>query len=201
MIKRNLLVMGLAVLLSACGFQLRGTGTNTLAIKELNVSARDAYGETVKMLKSALESGGVKVDSSAPYKLVLTDEKEDSRTASYSGSARSVDVELSTVVTYELRGATTDPLLSDKVEVEKDYTHDGNNLAGSDSESTEIRREMRRDLVQRLILRLQQLTPARLAELQAQSDARAKAAADAEDAAKRIMDATPQQSPIDIPAK
>ena len=30
MIKRNLLVMGLAVLLSACGFQLRGTGTNEL---------------------------------------------------------------------------------------------------------------------------------------------------------------------------
>ncbi|WPO99432.1 LPS assembly lipoprotein LptE [Pseudomonas sp. HR96] len=201
MIKRNLLVMGLAVLLSACGFQLRGTGSNTLAIKELNVSARDAYGETVKLLKSTLQSGGVKVDDTAPYKLVLTSEKEDQRTASYSGSARSVDIELSTVVTYELRGATPDPLLSDKVEVEKDFTHDGNNLAGSDSESTEIRREMRRELVQRLILRLQQLTPARLAELQAQSDARAKAAADAEDAAKRAMDATPQQSPIDIPTK
>jgi len=33
MIKRNLLVMGLAVLLSACGFQLRGTGTTELAIQ------------------------------------------------------------------------------------------------------------------------------------------------------------------------
>ena len=47
MIKRNLLVMGLAVLLSACGFQLRGTGTNELAIKELDLSARNAYGEVV----------------------------------------------------------------------------------------------------------------------------------------------------------
>jgi len=35
MIKRNLLVMGLAVLLSACGFQLRGTGTNELSLKGL----------------------------------------------------------------------------------------------------------------------------------------------------------------------
>ena len=51
MIKRNLLVMGLAVLLSACGFQLRGTGTNELAIKELDLSARNAYGETVTQLR------------------------------------------------------------------------------------------------------------------------------------------------------
>ena len=40
MIKRNLLVMGLAVMLSACGFHLRGTGTNELAIKELDLTAR-----------------------------------------------------------------------------------------------------------------------------------------------------------------
>ena len=42
MIKRNLLVMGLAVLLSACGFQLRGTGTNQLTLTELGLSARNA---------------------------------------------------------------------------------------------------------------------------------------------------------------
>ena len=40
--------MGLAVLLSACGFQLRGTGTNQLTITELDVSARNAYGDTVR---------------------------------------------------------------------------------------------------------------------------------------------------------
>ena len=50
MIKRNLLVMGLAVLLSACGFQLRGTGTNQLTITELDVSARNAYGDTVRLV-------------------------------------------------------------------------------------------------------------------------------------------------------
>jgi LPS-assembly lipoprotein len=56
MIKRNLLVMGLAVLLSACGFQLRGTGTNELTIKELDLSARNAYGETVTQLRQVLET-------------------------------------------------------------------------------------------------------------------------------------------------
>lgn len=60
MIKRNLLVMGLAVLLSACGFQLRGTGTTELAIKELDVSARNAYGETVTQLRQTLKTAASK---------------------------------------------------------------------------------------------------------------------------------------------
>ena len=38
MIKRNLLVMGLAVLLSACGFQLRGTGTNVAVSLQVTVN-------------------------------------------------------------------------------------------------------------------------------------------------------------------
>lgn len=47
------------MLLSACGFQLRGTGTNELAIKELDVSARDAYGNTVTQLRQVLENKAV----------------------------------------------------------------------------------------------------------------------------------------------
>ena len=60
MIKRNLLVMGLAVLLSACGFQLRGTGTNQLSITELDVTARNAYGDTVRQLRQVLETAALK---------------------------------------------------------------------------------------------------------------------------------------------
>jgi LPS-assembly lipoprotein len=48
---------------------------------------------------------------------------------------------------------------------------------------------------------LQQLTPAQLDELQAKADAVAKAEADALEAAQRIRDETPQQSPIEIPSR
>jgi LPS-assembly lipoprotein len=47
--------------------------------------------------------------------------------------------------------------------VQKVFMHDGNNLVGSDQEANDARREMRRDLVQRMMLRLQQLTPGQLA--------------------------------------
>ncbi|MBD0705087.1 LPS assembly lipoprotein LptE [Pseudomonas sp. PSB1] len=201
MIKRNLLVMGLAVMLSACGFQLRGTGTTELAITELDLSARDAYGETVKMLRDSLENSGVKVYNGAPYKLVLTSEQQSQRSLSYAGAGRSAEYELNNVLSYEIRGQNNLVLLDDKLQVQKVYLHDGNNITGSDQESSEVRVEMRRDLVQRMMLRLQQLSPAQLDQLQQTADARAKAEADALEAARKAEAETPQQSPMQIPSE
>ncbi|MGH8420077.1 MAG: LPS assembly lipoprotein LptE [Pseudomonas sp.] len=201
MIKRNLLVMGLAVLLSACGFQLRGTGTNALSIKELDVSARDAYGDVVTQLRQTLTNSGVHVYTGAQYKLFLAREDESQRTASYAGSGRSAEYELTTVLRYEIHGSKDVLLLDDNVQSTKVFVHDGNNLIGSDQEAEQIRKEMRSDLVQKMVARLQQLSPERLDELQAKADDAARAQADAEAAAQRVRDETPQQSPIEIPSK
>ncbi|MET0776277.1 MAG: LPS assembly lipoprotein LptE [Pseudomonas mandelii] len=199
MIKRNLLVMGLAVLLSACGFQLRGTGTNEMAIRELDLSARNAYGETVTQLRQVLQSSGVKVYTGAPYKLVLTDEQESQRILSYAGAGRTGEYQVSTVLSYDIRGAQGLPLMSDKLEVQKIFIHDGNNLVGSDQEANTARTETRRELVQRMMLRLSQLTPTQLDQLQQTADAKAKAEAQALEAAQKAEAETPRQSPIEIP--
>lgn len=200
MIKRNLLVMGLAVLLSACGFQLRGTGTTELAIKELDLSARNAYGDTVKELRRSLQNSGVKVYTGAPYKLVLTNEQETQRAATYTGGSRSAEYELTTVLNYSVQGLNDQELLQDKLEVRKIYVYDGNNITGSSQQASQVRTELRRDLVQNMMVRLQQLTPQRLDHLQQQADERARAEAEALKEAQRIQDATPQQSPLEIPA-
>ena len=199
MIKRNLLVMGLAVLLSACGFQLRGTGTNELAIKELDLSARNAYGETVTQLRQVLESSGVKVYTGAPYKLFLANEQETQRILSYAGAGRTGEYQVTTVLNYDILGQGNLPLMSDKLEVQKIFIHDGNNLVGSDQEATDARKETRRELVQRMMLRLQQLTPAQLDQLQQTADAKAKAEAAALEAAQKAEAETPRQSPIELP--
>jgi len=201
MIKRNLLVMGLAVLLSACGFQLRGTGTTDLAIKELDLSARNAYGDTVTQLRQVLQSSGVKVYAGAPYKLILTDEQESQRSLSYAGAGRSAEYELTNVLNYEIQGHDNLSLLADKLQVQKVFMHDGNNLVGSDQEAAEVRKEMRRDLVQRMMLRLQQLSPIQLEKLQQTADARAKAEAQALEAAQKAEAETPRQSPLQLPGQ
>ncbi|WP_079226411.1 LPS assembly lipoprotein LptE [Pseudomonas putida] len=199
MIKRNLLVMGLAVLLSACGFQLRGTGTNELSVKEMDVSARNAYGPTLVQLRQVLENSGVNVHAGAPYRLVLTNEQENSRSASYAAGNATAEYELTTTLNYSILGLNNLELLSDKVEVRKIYVRDGSNITGSDQEAQRSREEMRRDLVQSMVTRLQMLTPSQLDELQRKADARAKAEADALEAARRQQAETPQQSPLEIP--
>ena len=201
MIKRNLLVMGLAVLLSACGFQLRGTGSTELSLKELDVSARDAYGKTVKQLVQTLQGSGVKIYTGAPYKLVILNEQETQRAASSSGSGRSAEYALTTTLEYQINGTKDRQLTYNKVTVDKIYVHDGNNLIGSDLEAGQVRTEMRNDLVQKLVAQLQQLTPQHLDELQAKADAVAQAEAEALEAAQKIRDETPQQSPIEIPSR
>ena len=199
MIKRNLLVIGLAVMLSACGFQLRGTGNSELTIKELDLKARDTYGATVTQLRQALENSGVSVQSGAPYKLLLVSEKESQRSLSYSSGGRSAEYELSNVLSYQISTHDNLLLLEDKLQVQKVYLHDGNNLTGSDQESAETRKEMRRDLVQRMILRLQLLTPEQLDKMQQVAQAKAKAEADASEAAQKAEAETPQQSPMQLP--
>ncbi|QFT23895.1 LPS-assembly lipoprotein RlpB [Pseudomonas sp. THAF187a] len=201
--KRNLLIIGLAGLLSACGFQLRGTGDAQFALKELDVSARNAYGETVQELREVLENNDVNVHPGAPYKLVLVRESENRRTASFSGGARSAEYELTLTLDYEIRGTRNLLLSNSQVEVQNYYMQDDNNLTGSDQEALQLRNELRRELIQQLSLRLQQITPAQLDQLQQAAEARAKAEAEALEAARNARESqvAPQQSPIELPAQ
>jgi LPS-assembly lipoprotein len=179
----GLLLVMLTTLLGACGFQLRGTGADDFALQELDLRARDAYGETVKDVRRMLESSGVRVHGGAPYRLLLVREEQSQRTASYTSAARSAENELSASLDYEIRSGELQ-LLADRLEVQKVYVHDANNLAGSQQEAEQLRGEMRRELVQQLALRLQQLSPARLGKLEeaarAKAEAEARAAAEAE---------------------
>lgn len=196
MMKRNLLVVGLCVLLSACGFQLRGTGDVQFALKELDLSARNAYGDTAKQLRQVLEANGVRVYPGAPYRLVLSNESEKQRVASYTSAARSAEHELTTTLDYEIRGAQDLLLLSNQLEAQNFYAQDGNNLIGNDQEAAQLRQEMRRELIQQLVQRLRLITPEQLDQLQQTAVAKAKAETDALEAARQRAAAQPQQSPL-----
>lgn len=203
MIKRSLALIALTGLLGACGFQLRGTGeTGRLALSELNLSARNAYGETQRLLRRQLEASGVKVYPGAPYELVLARESEKQRTASYTSSARSVEYELTTTLEYELLDARKQLLGNNELEVQKVYVHDQNNITASTQEAQQLREEMRREMVQQLMLRLQQLTPERIALMEQRAKERAQAEAQAAEAARRAQEEqqeAPQQSPLELP--
>jgi LPS-assembly lipoprotein len=202
MMKRSLpclAAIGMTVLLSACGFQLRGTGDTQLSLRELSLSARDSYGDTVKQVRTMLESNHVNVNPGATYMLYLAGEQQTQRTASYTSGARSAEIELTTKLPYEIRGRNDVVLLQDELDTQRYYVTDENNIIGSEQQSQQLRKEMRSELIRQLASRLQTITLQRLEKLQSDADARARAEAEAERAAQQSM--PPQQSPIEIPTR
>ncbi|MFC3608648.1 LPS-assembly lipoprotein LptE [Stutzerimonas tarimensis] len=201
MIKRNLAVVGLALLLSACGFQLRGNGGGEqFALRELDVQARNTYGEPVRVLEEMLQSGGLRLHPGADYTLHLVREQSRQRTASYTSSARTAEYEITSSIDYQFLDRNKLLLLEDRVEVQKVFVHDASNLAGSGQEVDQLRAEMRRELLQQLVVRLQRITPEQLDGLRQTAEARARAEAEAREALSRET-AAPLQSPIQIPMR
>jgi len=200
MLKRSLTVLGLAFLLTACGFNLRGTGTTQMALTELDFAARDAFSTLSKQVKESLVHNKVSVSSSAPFTLYLGLEENSKRTASFTAGTRSAEYTLTSAVSYELRSGNLPALLKDSVEVQRTYAHNQDNVTGSGQEEALLREEMRRDLVMQLMMRLQAITPAQLQDLQQQTQRRQDAEIQAREAAIRAQQFDePQQSPISLP--
>lgn len=192
MIKRNLAILGLATLLSACGFQLRGTQVADFALQEIELQARDSYSETARQLEQLLENSGVNVHPGAPFTLDLVNEQTQRRAASYTSAARTAEYQLTTELTYQIRGSRERVLLEDRLQVQKIYVHDGNNLAGSEQEAQQLRTEIRRELIQQLAQRLRRLTPAELERLEEAAERRER-----EDALRlRERDVEPDPAPL-----
>ena len=200
MLKHSITVLGLAFLMTACGFHLRGTGTTQMALNELNFTARDALSPLGKMVKESLVNNKVQVSSSAPFTLYVGPEETTQRTASFTAGTRSAEYTLTTAVSYELRSGKLPTLLQDRIEVQRTYAHNQNNVTGSGQEEALLREEMRRDLVMQLMMRLQAVTPTQLEALKEQAQRKAQAEADAREAAIRAQQFDePQQSPISLP--
>ncbi len=200
MLKRTITVLSLAFLMTACGFHLRGTGTTQMALSELNFAARDALSPLGKQTKESLINNKVQVSSSAPFTLYISPEENSKRTASFTAGTRSAEYTLTSAVTYELRSGSLPALLKDRVEVQRTYAHNQDNVTGSGQEEALLREEMRRDLVMQLMMRLQAVTSTQLQELKIQAERKEQAEADAREAAIRAQQANePQQSPIVFP--
>ena len=198
MLKRTMTVLGLAFLLTACGFQLRGTGTMQMALSELNFAARDALSPLAKQVKTSLANNKIDVLSTADYTLYLGAEESKQRTASFTAGTRSAEYTITSSAAYELRSGSLPALLTDRLEVQRTYAHNQDNVTGSGQEAEVLREEMRRELVAQLMMRLQAITPAQLNELRAVAQQRQEAEAQAREAAERAQQqcSEPQQSPI-----
>ncbi|MFB1011359.1 MAG: hypothetical protein QMB92_07980 [Thiopseudomonas sp.] len=179
----HLVTLSLALLLGACGFQLRGTGSFDFAIKEFRFKADDSLAPLAKNLQESLQNQGIVLSDTAEYSLHLGREEHSQRQVSFTAGTRTGENMLISSVPYEIRLGNLPALISEHAEVQRVMSFNHSHASASSEENNLLREEMRRELVNQLLLRLQALKPEQLEQLRDKAQARAdaeKAARDSE---------------------
>ena len=147
----------LALMLSACGFQLRGI--QTVAFQSIHIQGNTLL--ISKNLKKSLEQVGVKVLPSAEgadLLLELMSEENEKRILSLSGGGTVREFELYYRVHYRTRNpndATWAP--PQTIEARRDFSYDDANLLAKQAEEKQLNENMQRDVLNNLMRRLSAL--------------------------------------------
>ena len=153
------------LLLSACGFHLRGQASANLpaSLTTLRLSAPAYAPLTVEMRNAMKGQAGIRVVEGldAPSAtLTLTGEQIQSQVQAIDISGKVSDYLLNYSLTFSLTAADGKVLLpSQVIKLQREYTFDKLNVLAKEREDEFLRQEMRRDAVQQILRRLASLTP------------------------------------------
>lgn len=144
-----------ALLLSGCGFQLRGSSAPDLggSLGPTQISGLPDYHPMYRAVADALRNAGSEVSPGAANRLVLSNYRSDRRVMSVDSSHKAAEYEIREAVSYALRRGSDTPAAPQELSVRRHLSESSNILSGSREEQL-LREEMRRELAQRLISRL-----------------------------------------------
>jgi len=147
------------MLISACGFQLRGTAP--LSFTKLHLQGAEL--SIKKDLKRALEVNGVKVvdqTEEAEMLLELVNETSKKRILSLSGGGLVREFELYYAVNFRTR-AQNNPLWGkmQTIQIRRDFSYNDNALLGKAEEEAGLNLDMRKESVRAILRRLSATNP------------------------------------------
>ncbi len=156
---KKLIALCLSVsLLSACGWQLRGSVDLPAALSKLHVSSSNTDSQLLGQLKNLLQNNGatlVEATDKSAYRLKIEEERADKRSISVGGSGLASEYELSLDVRYSVVDSTGKAVIHNaKSQVLRSYRYDRTAVLSANEEERIIRDEMRLDAAQQIIRRL-----------------------------------------------
>ncbi len=149
---RSVILSFIVIVLSACGFHLRGWDLET-SIESAFVAAKPRN-TLAGPLRRALAQAGVRLTEGASQAAVvieLLDQRREYRSVSVTRGARAAEYELMLGAYFTIRAdgqALSEPRW---VEVERAYSIDRDNIVGSSEEAALIEEELRADLIQQIV--------------------------------------------------
>ena len=152
------LVLCSLLLLSSCGFQLRGA-YQLPSVMQLTYVKAKAESDLVSALKRQLKASGVTlVDAVSDQAATLSiyNEKKQKRTVSVDSRGRAREYTLSYQVEFELKHSPSGFLMEQQsVKIERDFLFDTDDVLGKSKGINELYESMQQDVIRLLLLRLQ----------------------------------------------
>lgn len=159
LIQVSLLLAG-TLLLSACGFALRGTGNVAVSDewRSMYLVTSNPNSEFSREVKTRFAANGVEWQAdkqSANYAVILGPERFTQRNLSLNSEARAAEFELTMLSTFSVRDNSGELVLDNTTSsVVKQMENDPRNVVGKAEEIRILKGEMRGELAQQILRRI-----------------------------------------------
>jgi len=153
-----LIAAALILLLSGCGFQMRGQANLPPGLEKMTISGLDTYDQLVIVLSRYLRANGVQVNGHGDTdatELRLSGFKQDKEILVVGTDGRVREYRLFTRVTMSVQDKDKGlDLPAERITVKRDLLWNPDDVLGKTEEERVLREEMVRDLAQRIVERL-----------------------------------------------
>ncbi len=160
---RGMLVAASLLILSACGFHLRGVGS--LPFNSLYVQGSDSS-DLVRDLKRSLNASGVKItktpeEAEAALEIMSENSQKNILSLSGKGKVREYEIVYHAIFRVKAGGSEVwgDP---QTVELRRDFTYDDTKLLAKDAEEARLATDMRNEAVREILRRVSSLSKQQL---------------------------------------
>jgi LPS-assembly lipoprotein len=157
----HIFILGITCLLSACGFQLRGTGDHGTVVpdswKSMHLVTGNPNGEFSRAVQALFAANGVQwLDrEQANYILTLGPERFKQRNLSLNAEARAAEFELTMSSRFSVNDADSkEAMPPTDASVVRQMENDPRNVVGKAEEVRILKSEMRTELAQQIMRRI-----------------------------------------------
>ena len=156
------LVATLCLMLSACGFQLRGTADIAEPLRQLSlVIPAKNRSQLETQLQRQLRANGIELGASNGYVMEIVSEDRSRREASLSARANVDEYELTTKIGLLVSNPAGEIVLERQLIAERIYDYDSDTETASSVQEEQLYIEMDRQLASQIIRLYSSLKPAR----------------------------------------
>lgn len=157
--RQSIFLLAMLCLITACGFQLRGSAGNTLPAQwsELYLMTTNPNSELSRGLQTRFEANGVTwvERADANFSVKLGNEQFNQRNLSLNAQARAAEFQLTMSTKFAVYDSQGEEVMAlSKASVVKQMENDPRNVLGKSEEIRILKTEMRTELINQIVRRI-----------------------------------------------